>query len=247
MGDATRGPEVTDQEILSVFANADDRRLRTEEALDELPIPEEDLIDRLEDLSERDLLVRDDEVEPGERWRVTSDGLDEVTIPDDEVETEIEAQATKTTGVEAATRDEETPATPPPDPGTDRLEPVEEPVADAIRLFDPPGGPEETEPRRDALRLAYDYLRSSGRANRAEFESDVYPDAAGGYDDPAEWWEQVIRPGLETLPGVEAPGGGGDGDGEGNGGSDRNGDSERNGNGEGEWRFVEDRDEETEN
>lgn len=208
MGDATRGPDVTDQEILAVFANSDDQRLTTREAVAELPIPEENLIDRLEDLYERGLLARDDEVEPGERWRLTSDGEDAIDVSDDEVESQIEAQASKTTGTETTPREVETSESPPPDPQEDTLGPLHESVVDAIELFEPPGDVEETEPRRDALRYAYDYVRRSERAERGDLVSDVFPDASGAYEEPEQWWEELIRPGLGTLPGVESSGDG---------------------------------------
>lgn len=217
MGDADRGPAVSDQEILAVFANADER-LRMREVADELPITDETLSDRLDDLYERGLVATDDDVS-GERWYLAPGARDEITIPDEEVETDVEAQATKTTGVETSTRDEESPETPPPDPQADTMGPIYESATDTIEAFDPPGTADEKERRREALRQAYAYLRNSGRADREDLTSDVFPEASGGYDDSRMWWEQVIKPGLETLPGVVSP------------------------DEDGEWRFTEDEDE----
>lgn len=217
MGDADRGAAVSDQEILAVLANADER-LRMREVADELPIGDETLSDRLDDLYERGVVATEDDVS-GERWYLAPGARDEVTIPDEEVETDVEAQATKTTGVEASPRDEETPETPPPDPQEDPTGPIDESAADAIEAFDPPGTADEKERRREALRQAYAYLRDRGRADRKDIASDVFPEASGGYDDSRIWWEQVVRPGLETLPGVESQGE------------------------DGEWRFAEGEDE----
>lgn len=187
-----------------MLANADER-LRIREVADELPIGDETLSDRLDDLYERGLVATEDDVS-GERWYLDPSARDEVTIPDEEVETDVEAQATKTTGVEASERDAETPETPPPDPQEDTMGPIYESATDTIEAFDPPGTTDEKERRREALRRAYAYLRDSGSADREDLTSDVFPEASGGYDQPRAWWEQVVRPGLETLPGVVPPG-----------------------------------------
>lgn len=210
MSDADRGPDVTDREILSVFANADERRLQVKDVADELPLPIEILSDRLDDLYERGLLVRDDDG-PGVRWHLAPDVDEELTIPEEEVETEVEAQASKTTGAETSPREEETPETPPPDPQEGPTEPPHDPAPDEIEAFDPPGTAEERDLRRGALRRAYVYLRKRGTARREDFEDDVFPQAPGAYDSPDEgWWEDVVRPGLDTLPDVATP----EGDGE---------------------------------
>lgn len=49
MADEHHGPDVSDQEILAVFANRDDQRLKSREVADDLPLAVEDLSDRLED------------------------------------------------------------------------------------------------------------------------------------------------------------------------------------------------------
>jgi hypothetical protein len=128
---------------------------------------------------------------------------DELTIPEEEVETEVEAQASKTTGAETSPREEETPETPPPDPQEGPTEPPHDPAPDGIEAFDPSGTAEERDLRRGALRRAYVYLRKRRTARREDFEDDVFPQAPGAYDGPDEgWWEDVVCPGLDTLPNV---------------------------------------------
>lgn len=205
MSDAGRGPVVSDQEILAVFESADEQRLLTREAADELPISIEELADRLDDLNERGLLVLEDEgALEDDQWSLTPEAFDEITISDEEVETKIEAQATKTTGSETSPREEETPESPPPDPQAGPLEPITDATADVLEAFDPPGTPDEQALRREALRHTYAYLRERGGAGREEFEADVFPGASGAYDSPDDWWDEVIRPGLEAHPGIIA-------------------------------------------
>jgi len=190
---------VIDREILSVFANADERRLRVEDVADELPLPIEILSDRLDDLYERGLLVRDGDG-PGVRWHLAPDVDDELTIPKEEVETEVEAQASKTTGAETSPREEETP---PPDPQEGPTEPPHDPAPDEIEAFDPPGTAEESDLRRGALRRAYVYLRKRGTTRREDFEDDVFPQAPRSVRRPGRGlWEDVVRSGLDTLPNV---------------------------------------------
>lgn len=206
MGDADRGPTVTDREILAVFANVDRDALQADDVAAELPIPVETVSDRLADLSERGLLDPAGEDLPGERWRLAPDVDEDATAPDETVETDVEAQASKVTGTETAPRDLETAETPPPDPQEERGEPLHRPAPDPLQAFDPPGTPEEKDRRRGALRRAYAYLRKRGTATRADLETDVYPGAPGGYDDPGEWWAEVVRPGFDALPDVEPAG-----------------------------------------
>lgn len=207
MGDAERGPAVSDQEILAVFANADDRRLRTGEVADELPIAYESLSDRLDDLHERDLIVVDEEEGvPETRWRLRADAEDSINIADAEVETNVEAQASRTSGTESTAREAETPETPPPEPQTDPLGPIEGASEGDSTFFEPPGEtPEEKANRREALRRAYAFLHDRGEADRSDFQSEVFSEVPAGYDEPDSWWEEVIGPGLRALPDVGAP------------------------------------------
>lgn len=55
--------------------------------------------------------------------------------------------------------------------------------------------------RRDAVRAAYGYLRSSGGATPDELCEDVYPGHEAGFDDAGDWWA-FLRPRLYRLPGV---------------------------------------------
>lgn len=202
MSDADRGPDVSNREIVAVFERMDERRLRPKEVADELPISLDRLSDRLDDLHEQGVLVRDDEGLPTARWRLGPQA-DDVSISDESVETDTEAQASKVAGTESPPRAEETPETPPPDPGTDDPYGTDVPAAYEIDAFEPPGTPEERDLRREALRRAYAYLRQRDEARRQEFESDVFPEVSAGYESADDgWWEQVIRPGLGSLSDV---------------------------------------------
>lgn len=208
MGDADRGPEVTDGEILAVFAGADERPLQTRRAADELTLSTERLRDRLDDLYERSLLDREEATAevPGdaEAWALTADGREAATS-DERIETEIEAQASKDAGAETPPHAEETPETPPPDPQeSPGAAPPHEPMPDAIEAFDPPGDAAERDRRRGALHEAYLYLRKRGPASREDIVEDVFTEIPAGYDNPGEgWWDEVVAPGLDRLPDVE--------------------------------------------
>lgn len=52
-----RPPKVSDEDILSVFAEHEDRILWTAEVADELPIRQDSLSERLNDLASRNLLA----------------------------------------------------------------------------------------------------------------------------------------------------------------------------------------------
>ncbi len=212
MGDADRGPRVTDREILAVFAETDVDVLHDEDVAEELPVSNELLVDRLDDLEGQGLVETADEDLPGERWRLTAAGERAADLPEPEVETDVEAQAAKTTDAATSTREEETPESPPPDPqegeGGPRAGPSAPLASEVAGLegFDPPGDPRQKERRRGLVRRAYAYLRKQGAATREEFVADVYATTPADYDDPEDWWEEVVRPGLETLPTVERDG-----------------------------------------
>jgi hypothetical protein len=211
MADGGHYPAVSDREILATFENREDEWLRAEDVAAELPVRFDDrdderrLEDRLDDLTERGLLERDEGGLPGLVWRLDPEAPDDATGAADAepVETDVEAQAAKTTDAATPPRDEETPADPPPDPqATD--ETIEEQMPDAIRAFDPPGTPEEKARRRGALHQAYVYLRRRGRATREDLDADVFPGASGVYEAPDDgWWSEGIRPGFDRRPVAE--------------------------------------------
>lgn len=205
MADADRGPTVSDEEILAVFATLDGDRFQVTTVADELPLAADSLVDRLDDLEERGLLVREADT-PRDTWGLAPGVAADSGLDDVRVETAVEAQAAKETGAETPPLEAETPRTPPPDPQTDPQGPVRRTPAEALEAFEPPGTAEQRERRRAAVLAAYRYLREQGRADRAAIESAVHSAAHGGYDRPGDWWEEVVRPGLEELPGVSEVG-----------------------------------------
>lgn len=205
MADGGHDPAVSDRDILATFENRDDEWLQAEDVAAELPVRFDDrdderrLEDRLDDLTEQGLLERDEGGLPGLVWRLDPEAAAVAAANDETVETDVEAQAAETADAAAPPRDEETPASAPPDP-PETDETIEEQLPDAIRAFDPPGTPEEKERRRGALHGAYVYLRRRGRATREDLESDVFPVATGAYDRPDDgWWSEVVRPGFDHL------------------------------------------------
>lgn len=198
-------PPVSDEDVLTVFAATDETHLRPVDVSEDLPIPPEDLRDRLDDLTERGRLV-DSDRQSGTAYRLAEGALDDVDLPDD-VLTDVEAQAERATGSETPPREQETPETQPSEPQEGPAGIPYEYPADRIESFDPPGTPDQADDRRTALRRAYEYLRERGTATRADLVADVYPEARGAYDDPdAGWWSEVIAPGFERLPDVERSG-----------------------------------------
>lgn len=195
--------DVSDEDILTVFAETEDDYLRPPDVAEDLPIPAEELRDRFDDLSERDLIRRDADRLSGTAYALTDEGASRLEAADEAPVTDVEAQATAT-GTASTTRDQETPESQPPAPGADTAGPPYEQPADAIEAFDPPGTPDQKEQRRAALRAAYEYLRDSGTASRSEFVESVFPNESGAYETPDDgWWADVVRPGLRQLPGPE--------------------------------------------
>lgn len=203
MGDPDREPRVSDEEILSVFARSDDTNLIVTEVADELPIHHNVLDDRLDDLYERGLLERADESR-GTVWTLVSDVEDDLVIPESEVETDVEAQTTAATGSETPPQQEETPpeSQPAPTEQPSGPEATEESPIDAIETFDPPGSSTNRERKREALRAAYRYLRTHDSAESDDFKTDVFPNHPAAYEDPNDWWQEVISSGLEVVPDV---------------------------------------------
>jgi hypothetical protein len=58
------------------------------------------------------------------------------------------------------------------------------------------------ERQRTALYATYEYLRDHGRTRKETIIDDVYPAHPAGYADAQQWWEELLRPGLQRLPGV---------------------------------------------
>lgn len=53
-----------------------------------------------------------------------------------------------------------------------------------------------------AVRNAFTLLRNRGRASRAEVTALVFSEVPAGYDDPEEWWTDLVRDALLALPDV---------------------------------------------
>lgn len=202
MVDLDNDPEVTDDDVLTVFAETEEAPLYAWEVADELPVDEDAIEPELTDMVERGLLASDDDYAPGTVYWLTAD-----VEGDEDATTEAgEAQATGTRTT-SRPRDQETVDSPPPAPGEEVAWREYEPPTDPIASFDPPGTPEQKGRRREALRHAYAYLRERGPAGREELVAEVYPDYPGAYESPdAGWWDEVVRPGFEQLPDVERTG-----------------------------------------
>lgn len=54
-----------------------------------------------------------------------------------------------------------------------------------------------------AVRAAFSLLRRRESATAEEIEAVVYQDHTAGYDSAAEWWDELVDPVFEELPGVE--------------------------------------------
>ena len=192
---------VSDEQLLAVIARSEDDAVLDRDVAGEVPLPMEDVTDRLEGLYEQGLLERVPEDPRGTTWELADD-VDVEDLPDEsETVTHVEGQTTGQDETEAPPEQAET--APSPETRPDEPAPISDDVADAIDAIDLPGEPAESERRRESLRTAYLYLRKRGRADRDDFAADVHPEASGDYADPGDWWDEVIRPGLETLPDVE--------------------------------------------
>lgn len=204
MGD-DRDPDVSAREVLVTFANSDRRYLRPVDAAETLSASADVLRDRFEELAVRGLLDTDEEHEPGVAWRLADDAPDEIEILDDEVVTDVEAQAERVVGSETLPHDQETVEEQPPGPQETVPGRPYEAADDAIESFDPPGTPDQAAQRRRALRRAYEFLRGRGSGSREEIVDEVFPEEPGAYEGPDDgWWTRVVRPGLEQLPDVES-------------------------------------------
>lgn len=194
---------MSDREILVTFANSDGRYLRPAEAAETLPAPADALRDRFEELAGRGLLDSDEDREPGIAWRLADDAAEEIEGADDEVVTDVEAQAERVVGSETRPRDQETVESQPPGPQETVPGRPYDPPGDAIESFDPPGTPDQAAQRRRALRRAYEFLRERESGSREEIVDEVFPQEPGAYEAPDDgWWTRVVRPGLEQLPDV---------------------------------------------
>lgn len=56
---------------------------------------------------------------------------------------------------------------------------------------------------RTAVGAAFDLLVREGELTADEIENRAYPDHDAGYESASEWWNDLVRPALESLPGVE--------------------------------------------
>lgn len=208
--------EIDNEDILTVFAEKVESPLYSWEVAEELPVDTDVVESELVDMTEQGLLESDDDYAPGTVYRLATD-----VDAEENVETDTEAQATATSSG-TLPRDQETTESPPAEPGEESVNPPYQLPTDAIQTFDPPGMPEQKDRRREALRHAYGYLREQAGADQGEgpangerrsreqgvsrqaFVEDVYPEYRGAYEEPDDgWWEEVIRPGLLSLPGVE--------------------------------------------
>lgn len=57
----------------------------------------------------------------------------------------------------------------------------------------------------EAVRNAFTDLRNYGRLSRDELQERVFSENPAGYDDPDQWWSDLVRDQLLTISGVDAP------------------------------------------
>lgn len=57
----------------------------------------------------------------------------------------------------------------------------------------------------DAVRHVFAFLQYWGRVTETEILDAVYSEAPAGRDTPQQWWDEVVREPLASLPGVEQP------------------------------------------
>ena len=199
----TSEPEVSDEEILTVFARRDESGLEAREVTEDLPMDLDILNDRLDDLYERGLLDSEN-VLGGTEWSIPPGVEDDLSPSDTDIETNVEMQAEDTSNLETSPRRTDARSTGVEMPEDEPVGDTEEPTTDLIDAMDLPGTPDQQDERREALRAAYRYLRDGINAQKDDFTDDVFPDHPAGYDDPDDgWWEQVVQPGLVALPDVE--------------------------------------------
>lgn len=60
-----------------------------------------------------------------------------------------------------------------------------------------------------AVRNAFSFLQKWDEATASEIKDGVFSEKSAGMDDPDEWWDDLIRDALASLPGVEPPENGG--------------------------------------
>lgn len=64
-----------------------------------------------------------------------------------------------------------------------------------------------TDAERRAIRRVFARLVELGEVSATAAKERVYPEDDAGYGSPDAWWDDLVRPGLEALPGVERVGG----------------------------------------
>jgi len=95
MGEST-SLDVSDAEILAVFAETDETPLTPRDVAADLPMDIDVLRARLRDLTERGLLERDDALRNCEVWYLTSNGEGALADSGADVVTDVEARGTVT-------------------------------------------------------------------------------------------------------------------------------------------------------
>lgn len=192
---------MSDDELISVFADTDDPVLTASEIADQVAIGKRAVLNRLDALHEQGTV---ESKEVGARARVwwtqstTPDKLTPSSIPNEGRE-QNDIAVTRSSAATVGTNGE-------------RQEKVaqDDTIETALDSAEIPGTEQQQERRRETLRAAYGYLREQGSARKSDFANDVYPDYTGGYSQPGgAWWRKVIRPNLDVFPGVVKPSGGG--------------------------------------
>lgn len=179
---AGRPPEVSDEEILEPIQLTDDPVLTTAEVAQSLPIGQRAVLNRLADLHEEGVVSRKNLDDQYSVWWIPSSS--QVML-----QPQIQAYEQKVEDY----RQRSQPA------------PSEETVLDLITEIDIPGLDETEEERREAIKVAYEFLRNRREAAKQDFVESVFTEYAAGYSSPRAWWEKLIRPALKQFPTVKSP------------------------------------------
>lgn len=104
-----------------------------------------------------------------------------------------------------------------PDVPTDPVPPTEDTVNDLLNAYNWPGNDGDLikAKHRGAVSRMYDDLQDRGEVAASELKehaaTDNFTNQTGHYDNAGDWFREVGRPALKTLPGVDAPRVAGDG------------------------------------